>query len=142
MSVLQSGALLGNETLISALTKLKTKHNFHSINPYFYTSLTINEWKHNIKLFKPEGTNIWRHTGIATPTNSHEPFIIPIHCNHNNAPTNNHYIMAARFNNENTHADWDLVLVNSLDNHSTLSTAKTDSAPDPPYCKKRDKWTR
>ena len=110
--------------MIIALTKLKTKRNFYSTDPYFYLSLTANNWEYNRKFFKPEGINKWRHTRTATPINSHEPLIIPIHCTYNNAPINNHYTMAARFKNESTQADWDLVLVDSLNNHDTMNNEK------------------
>ena len=67
MRILQPGVMLDDETLIIALKKLKTKRNFYSTDPYFYLSLTANNWKYNRKFFKPEGINTWRHTRTATP---------------------------------------------------------------------------
>ena len=94
------------------------------MDPYFYLLSLAKKWKHSRKYFKPEELNAWNYNIRAIPINSHEPLIIPIHCTHNNEPTNNHFIMAARFKNEDTQADWDLVLVDSLNDHGTLCTAK------------------
>ena len=104
MRVLQPDVMLDNETRVKVLTQLKIKHNLHSMNPYFYISLTVNTLDYNRKPFKPEETNTWRHTRKATPINSHKPLIIPIHCKYNSTLKNNHYIMVARFKSESTQA--------------------------------------
>ena len=94
------------------------------MDPYFRTRLLDHEWESSRKYFKPEEPNAWTYNNRAVPINSHESLSIPIHCSHCNAQEMNHYVMAARFKNEETQADWDLVLVDSLNNHGSLESAK------------------
>ena len=122
--VLQTNVLLNDETLIVALNKLKIKHNINTVDPYLHTMLQGHEWVSNRRYFIPEVPNAWTHINRAVPINSHEALSIPIHCSHCNAQEMNHYVMAARFKNEDTQEDWDLVLVDSLNNRGTMNTAK------------------
>lgn len=96
------------------------------VSSFFFPWIKGNTWVDSRKWFNPENNDAWQTHSNAIDINTSEPLCIPIHCKIGNSKTNNHWMMAARFANQevSNRRDWTFALVDSFNDASAMEKAE------------------
>ena len=96
------------------------------LNSFFIPWIKGNTWVDSRKWSNPEDSDAWQSNRNAINIDTREPLCIPIHCKIGISATNNHWMMAARFANQeaSNHGHWTFVLVDSFNDKSAMTNTE------------------